>query len=138
MPRLSIWMVRSALLYLGVGFTFGGVMLFHKGIPIDPGFAVWRLWPLHIEFTLIGWTVQLVMGVAFWILPRWQRPHRFGNPAPAWVAFGLINAGVLLVAGAAWFSWPQGVTLAGRVLELAAVVAFARYIWPRVKPPGGR
>ena len=64
MPRLSVWFIRSALLYLGVGFTLGALILFQKGVPYDG--AVWGLLLMHIEFLLIGWTVQLAMGMGFW------------------------------------------------------------------------
>lgn len=132
MPRLSVWMVRTALLYFGTGFTLGALLLWNKGAPL--GGWPWRLLPLHIETLLIGWTVQLAMGVAFWILPRFrgQRPRAWLG----WLAFGLLNAGVLAVAAGAWFGGLQALVPAGRVLELAAVAAFGLHAWPRVKPPG--
>jgi cbb3-type cytochrome oxidase subunit 1 len=135
MPRLSIWSIRAALVYLGVGFTLGGLMLFNKGVPVDP--SLWRLLPIHIEFVLIGWTVQLAMGVAFWILPRIQRTERYGNTTLAWIAFALLNGGVLAVATGEWFDRLSRLTLVGRSAELVAVIAFAIYIWPRVKAFGG-
>lgn len=134
MPRLSIWLIRVALLYFGIGFSLGGLMLFNKGVALDS--SLWRLWPIHLEFALMGWTVQLAMGVAFWILPRLQRTERYGNTALAWISFGLLNSGVILVAAGSWFSDLERLVLVGRSLELAAVVAFAVYIWPRVKPFG--
>jgi hypothetical protein len=70
MTRLSMWTVRTALLYLGVGFLLGALMLLQKGVPIDP--SMLRLLPMHVEFVLLGWTLQLAMGVAFWILPRFS------------------------------------------------------------------
>ena len=47
MTRLSVWTVRTALLYLGAGFLIGALMLTQKGLPFDP--AMLRLLPLHIE-----------------------------------------------------------------------------------------
>lgn len=135
MPRLTIWALRAALLYFGIGFTFGGAMLFHKGVPFDP--AVWRLLPVHVEFVLIGWTMQLAMAVAFWILPRLRRTDRYGSTTLAWIAFGLLNAGVLAVTASAWLDSPAALRLAGRALELTAALAFAVTIWPRVKMFGG-
>lgn len=135
MPRLTIWTLRAALTYLGLAFTFGGLMLFNKGVSLDP--SLWRLWPIHIEFALIGWTMQLAMSVAFWILPRLRRLERYGNTALAWIALGLLNSGVLLVAAGEWFHDLSRLVLVGRSAELAAVLAFAVYIWPRVKAFGG-
>lgn len=130
MPRLSAWFVRAALLYLGLGFTFGGLLLANKGVPLHP--LTWRLLPAHIEFLLFGWTLQLVFGVAFWILPRWQTQR--GDVRPAWAALILVNAGIWLVVLTAWLNWPAWVLPGGRLLEAAAVIALAVHAWPRIKP----
>jgi hypothetical protein len=133
MPCLSVWMVRTALLHLGIGFTLGGLILFDKGVAIDP--SVWRVLPLHIEFTLIGWLMQLAMGVAYWILPRFSAGPRYGRRTGlAWAAFGLLNLGVIGAGVGQWFSDLAWLALVGRAAELVAVAAFAVYIWPRVKP----
>jgi len=132
MPRLSCWYIRGSLLYLALGFTFGGLLLFHKGVPLHP--MVWRLLPMHIECVLLGWTLQLAMGVAYWILPRFLAGPERGNEAAAWLAFGLLNIGVLL-AGVGWtLGVPPIVPLLGRLAELGAAIAFAVHAWPRVKP----
>ncbi|MFO7633376.1 MAG: hypothetical protein R6W76_12590 [Caldilinea sp.] len=130
MPRLSAWFVRAALIYLTLGFTFGGLMLANKGIPLHP--LLWRLLPAHVEFLLFGWTVQLAFGVAFWILPRWQTLR--GDVRPAWVALILLNLGIWLVVLTGWFNWAAWWLVAGRLLEAAAVAVFALHAWPRVKP----
>jgi hypothetical protein len=136
MPRLSIWMIRAALIYLLIGFTFGGLLLFHKGIAITP--ILWSLLPAHIEFLLFGWTVQLVMGMAFWILPRFRRPPRRGNTASAWLAFGLLNLGVLTVGLGPLVIASPIPPFIGRLAELSAALAFAAHAWPRIKPAGAR
>lgn len=33
MPRLTVWFLRSALIYLMLGFTFGMLILVNKGVP---------------------------------------------------------------------------------------------------------
>ena len=130
MPRLSVLFVRTALANLALGFTLGALLLWNKGIPINP--QVWRLLQAHMEFLLIGWTVQLALGVAFWILPRWQTQR--GDVRPAWVAYTLLNVGIWLVVLPPWFDAPAEWVTAGRVCEAAAAVAFARHAWSRTKP----
>jgi hypothetical protein len=131
-PRLSRWFIRASLLYLAGGFTLGALLLVHKGIPLHP--VLWRLLLPHLEFLLLGWTLQLALGVAFWILPRFQQGRERGNEALAWWAFGLLNTGVCLV-GVGWMlGGPEWVPLLGRVIETAAAIAFAAHAWPRVKP----
>jgi len=134
MPRLSRWYIRASLLFLGLGFTLGALILFHKGAALHP--ALWQLLPAHIEFLLLGWTLQLAMGVAFWILPRFLEGPARGNEAAAWLAFGLLNGGVLLV-GVSWtLGLPALIPWLGRVAEAGAAMAFAVHAWPRIRPFG--
>ncbi|MFQ6616810.1 MAG: hypothetical protein ACE5HZ_08640 [Fidelibacterota bacterium] len=132
MPRLSVWFVRASLVYLIVGFTFGSMMLVYKVQPLHP--LLWWVRPSHIDFLLFGWTLQLAMGVAFWILPRFQGSARRGNVPLAWTAFFLINAGTLVAGLVPVVPLPPWTFLTGRTLEFAAVLAFAIHAFPRVKP----
>lgn len=134
MPRLSIYFIQSSLVYLVLGFTFGGLMLFNKGVPLHP--MLWRLLPPHIEFVLFGWTVQLVMGMAFWILPRFPTKPIRGNEKLAWGAFILVNAGIWSLVLASFGSGSPWLTLAGRAVEATGILAFAAHAWPRVKGIG--
>lgn len=131
MPRLSIWVIRAALVYLLLGFSFGGLLLVHKGQPLHP--ALWNLLPAHIEFLLFGWTAQLALGVSFWIFPRFARPPKRGNVRAAWTAVILLNAGVWLVSAAPWVNVEAGLTLAGRLCEAGAAAAYGLHAWPRIK-----
>ena len=130
MPRLSAWMIRAALLHLAVGFAIGALLLAHRGAPVHP--AVPLLRPAHAELLLLGWTVQLAMGVAFWILPRFRAGPERGDERPALLAFLLLNAGVIAAAvgGTGTLS---ALSLGGRCAEALAAVAFAAHAWPRVK-----
>jgi len=131
LPRLSCWFIRASLVYLLLGFSFGSLLLANKGIVFYP--SLWRLLPSHMEFLLIGWMVQLVFGVAFWILPRFGEGSPRGKESLVWGAWSLLNLGIWLVVmqpvfNQAWFS------LIGRVSEMAGVLAFVFVIWKRVKP----
>ena len=132
MTRLSVWTVRTALLYLGVGFFLGALMLTQKGLPFDP--AMLRLLPLHIEFVLFGWTLQLAMGIAFWILPRLSHEPRYGNQIFGWLAFALLNIGVLCAGLGQWLGADPSIALLGRLAEVGAVLFFVGHAWPRVRP----
>jgi hypothetical protein len=133
-PRLSCWCIRASLLYLAVGFTLGALLLFHKGVPLHP--ALWRLLLPHIEFVLLGWTLQLAMGVAFWILPRYRQGPGRGREVIAWLAFALLNGGVLMV-GVGWMLGAPGlVPLLGRMAEAVSAVAFGVHAWRRARPLG--
>lgn len=133
MPRLSSWFVRTSLIYLVVGFTLGALLLANKGLVFYP--TVWKLLPIHSEILLVGWFVQLAIGVAFWILPRLSGATPRGNERLVWLSFWLINLGIGMVTFAAIIplSWTL---LLGRLAELGGVVAFVAGSWKRVKTFG--
>ena len=131
MPRLSVWLVRSALFYLAIGVLAGAVLLINRGVFLGPW--VGRLQPIHVEFLLMGWTVQLALGVAFWILPRFRTGRERGREVFAWVAYGLLNLGVLAAAIGQAIGLPPAVPLLGHSAEALAAASFALHAWPRVK-----
>lgn len=132
MPRLSVWFIRLSLLYLAIGFSLGALMLANKGLAFAPW--LWRLRLAHIEVLLVGWIAQLALGMAFWILPRFQSSR--GDVRPVWLALLLLNGGLLLAGLGASLNLSFWTVAAGRLAELAAVAAFAWHAWPRVKPIG--
>lgn len=130
MPRVSAWFVRASLCHLLFGFTVGAVLLADKGLPfaLAPGEG---LRGAHVEVLLIGWVVQLVMGVAVWIFPRFavrRGPQR--SAVTAWLAFVLLNAGVVLVCVGG------SLAAAGRLAEIGAAASFVAHLWGRVSPAG--
>ena len=131
MPRLSVWLVRSALVFLAAGLTVGAAILAGRGLGAGPWLT--RLIPLHAEFLLVGWTVQLVLGVAYWILPRLPAGAERGNPALGWVSYWVLNTGVLLAAAAGAARAPAPLGMAGRGLEMLAAAGFALQAWPRIR-----
>lgn len=130
MPPLSQWYIKFSLLYLLLGYSFGALLLAHKGRPLSP--ALWNWLPAHIEWLLVGWVAQLTLGMAFWIMPRfWKEPRR-GNTTGAYLALVMLNAGIWLVALAPVLRLNAWVLVTGRLLEAGAAVAFAHAIFPRV------
>ncbi len=134
MPKLSVWMVGASLIHMGFGFLFGSLILHHKGIPIFSW--TWQLLNPHIELMIFGWTMQFIMGIAFFILPRFsEHPNRYGAEYLGWWSFFGINLGVILTAISYWFGW-HDMAIIGQFFVLLAVVTFVAMISPRVKPLG--
>lgn len=130
MPRLSAYAVRAALIHLTLGFGVGALLLGNKGVALHP--AIWALLPAHIDLLLFGWTAQLAMGVAYWILPRFRRVPKRGSPVLAAASFAALNLGVLAVATSPWLPLSGPIRLTGRSLEFLAVLLFAYSAWRRV------
>ncbi len=140
MPPLSRWFVRTAFLYLAVGFTLGGLILVQKGLGILPG--VWAWLPVHVALVLFGWILQFTLGMAYWILPRWGviEGRNRGNDTLPRLSYAGWNGGLLCLLAApllrsAWSAqaaaWCNGI--GGTFLVLAALL-FLAHAWPRIKP----
>lgn len=139
MPRLSQLMIRTALVWLAIGYTFGGLVLFTKGVPLVP--QLWLLRGAHIHVLLVGWTVQLACGVAYWILPRLDAAGSRGDERPVWACYAVLNTGVLLavlvsLAGgsAALAALARWLPLLVGLLYALGAGLFAQHAWPRVRP----
>lgn len=124
-------MVRASLLHLLAGFSLGALLLLQKAVPFSP--TVWRWAPAHVEFLLVGWVVQLTMGVAYWILPRFGRGPPRGDVKWIWLAMLLLNVGVLSAGLGPALTTEPLVVAGGRAAEVSAAIAFAIHAWPRVK-----
>ena len=137
MPKLSTWAVRAAFLYFAGGTALGALLLAGKAVALPPVVSeaepwLWALRPLHVEALLFGFVVQLVVGVAYWILPRRPGEHARPSGRPVVLALGLLNVGVWLVGAAAVNAW-GGLAAVGRGCEAAACGVFAAHVWPRVR-----
>jgi cbb3-type cytochrome oxidase subunit 1 len=134
MPRLSQYFVRSALLYLLLGFSIGGLILASKATPAVSG-IVWLWLPAHISLLLAGWLIQLALGVAYWILPRVAYTRR-GRERLAWIAFAALQVGLLLVVFSMlqiWWPPAREVLPLGVGLQALSVTLFGVHAWPRAR-----
>ncbi len=90
-----------------------------------------------IHLLTVGWLLQLISGVAFWMFPRHPTVPPRGNERLGWAAFGLLNGGLVLrLGGEAWRlgmggpSWPL---VAAALLQLVAVALLVLLLWPRIR-----
>jgi hypothetical protein len=138
MPPLSRLLVRTALIWLAIGYTIGGLLLTQKGLPIANW--LWSLRYTHVHILLVGWTVQLATGVAFWILPRLDASGSRGDERLVWWYYGCLNGGVVLAALhdplatlAGWDGWPaRAMPVVAGLLYLLAALLVAAHAWPRI------
>lgn len=138
MDRLSSIMLRISLIWLLAGFVIGAAMLTDRALP-----GQWRLWmaPSHAHMLFVGWFIQFVFGVAYWLLPRRRTPERpMGYPErTAYLAVAALNLGLALRVAAEPFErsgHANDGTLAllavSSMLQVAAILIFVAHLWPRV------
>jgi hypothetical protein len=136
-PRLSQIMLRTALVWIAVGYTLGSLVLFNKGVPFWPW--LWQLRSAHVHVLLVGWLVQFAAGMAFWILPRLDPQGSRGNERLVWASYILLNSGVILAAlhdplAAAVPTLTRVMIGGAGICYMLAAATFALHAWRRVVP----
>ena len=132
MPRLSVWMLRLSLLALLAG-SIPGAWLLATEPAFHPSTPALRL--LHRDLMLFGWLVQFVLGVAYWMFPRYPRAPERGSSGLAWAAFWLFESGLGLTLWGAASSLPD-LAGSGRMVLAGATAGFLLLLWRRVRPFG--
>lgn len=93
----------------------------------------------YAHLLTMGWITQLIIGVGYWMFPKYSRAHPRGSDTLGWACFVLLNAGLILRA----ISEPRVAANAkpdfGWVLALSAALQgiagwlFVINTWPRIK-----
>lgn len=143
MPLEVRLFVKSSLVYLALTFMLGAAMLIAEASgTVWPGvFAV-----EHAHLAFVGWLVNLVVGIALWLLPVNRRafPQTQGRYPPRLIqaSFYLLNGGIILrVLAEPYYALVnqslavRGVLVLAAVAQLAAVIIFAAVAWRRVRQP---
>lgn len=122
-------LIRAALLYLVLTALLGVLFFFFPAL--TPYFRV-----THIHLGVLGFFLSIVMGVAYWMMPRPGGLRQEGLEA---ATFYLLNAGLLLRAVAEpWWRFtgdalPRGLAAGSGPLLLAAILVFVWAMRARVK-----
>lgn len=131
MPKLSVYAVRAALVSLTAGAVVGTLMLLARAGLLSAGML--RLLPIHQELVLIGWVLQLALGVGYWILPRVEGSRPRAGLAVSGIA--ALNVGMLCAVVGAGVGIER-MLFAGRLVELVGAAAFIAHAWTRVRIGG--
>jgi hypothetical protein len=143
MPHEARLFVKTGLVYLGLTFLFGSTLLlfeaFGRSAPYIFGIE-------HAHFGDVGWLVNIVIGIALWLLPlnRERFPHTQGRyPSSAvYACFALLNGGLALrLLAEPWYQLGGHPPLAATLLAIsaiaqpAAIAIFVGIAWQRVRAP---
>ena len=153
MPLTSRVSVKASIVYLALGALLGTILLIDRWLPLGTG--VYALLPSHVQFLVVGWLTQFIIGVAWWLFPPLAIGLREDAPLPVrrgqaqrgseplfWAALACLNAGILLRAlFQPLHTWTQiGLfsVLAGLsgLFLLVAAVLFVVNLWSRVRELG--
>lgn len=139
MPRITRLFVKTALAYFVAAMVLGLLLAVRPLLPAPWSSAMGSVWPVYWHLFMLGWVTQLIIGIAYWMFPRFSKAQPRGSDRLAWITYALINAGLLLRAvaepqlgsGPTWL-WAWLVALAA-LLQWGGGMAFVANTWPRVK-----
>jgi cbb3-type cytochrome oxidase subunit 1 len=137
MPRLARWFIKAGLFYFVLALMTG--VLFQARTEIDLPSWVSTLNPIYIHLLAVGWITQLIIGVAYWMFPKFTKEQPRGSETLGWAAFVLLNVGLILriisEPRVTMHSEPDlgWMLAASAVLQTAAGWLFVINTWSRVK-----
>lgn len=140
-PQARVF-IRTALLYLAAALAVGALLQANRVFELDARIST--LLPVFYHLLMLGWSTQLIFGVALWMFPPLSRERPRGDERLGWVAYAALNGGLLLRAVAEPAHSIQPAALSGWALVLSAALQtlaawlFVAAIWPRIKGKAAR
>lgn len=129
LPIQSIWLIRVSLIYLIFGSSLGALLMVNKAIVLDP--RIWNLLPFHYTILIWGFFIQLIMGTAYWMFPKFLSERPRGATWQAWVIFYSYNLGLILYFIAKFIIPLDPLALLGKILIFFGLVTFIKLTWVR-------
>ena len=77
MPRLTRYFIKTALVYLAVAVAIG--LLLAARSTVDLPAELLALSPVYFHLFMVGWVMQLIFGMLFWMLPKYSRERPRGH-----------------------------------------------------------
>ena len=122
----TIWFIRAAVLYLGVGVLMGLTMA------VYPNWMIY-LKPSHAHINLLGFMAMFIYGVAYHVLPRFRGRALFSDKLARqhliWSNVGLVGLAVFFVLRFTLGSIGTMGLAAFGLIEVVAVGMFTVNIW---------
>jgi hypothetical protein len=137
MPRLTRWLLRTALLWLVAALTVGALLA--AGAVVRLPAVVGSLGPAYFHLLMVGWVTQLIVGMVFWMFPKYSAARPRGNEALGWAVYALLNSGLALrLLAEPWHSaapgpLPAALLVVSAGLQWLAGMGFVVNTWARVK-----
>ena len=139
MPVLTRWCIKTALVYFIMALAAGVFLAISE--TWDEVIPSASLDPVYIHLLVEGWITMLIIGVVFWMFPKYTRDLPRGSVKLGWASYLALNAGLALrvisepassMAEASGSVW--GILLAAAaLLQWLGGMAFVLNTWGRTK-----
>ncbi|MFN8671598.1 MAG: hypothetical protein U0457_05855 [Candidatus Sericytochromatia bacterium] len=109
-------------------------MLINKAINFNP--KIWLILPFHINIVFIGWFLQFIFGVAYWILPRYPSYEKSKLPLTAYFFINTYLCLFFIKTVLLFLDFGKEATnklqLFSLFIIILGVISFARHIYKRI------
>jgi hypothetical protein len=141
MPLLTRTFIKAGLIYFMIALFAGALMAARPFMGLPGWLDEWlvALRPVYLHLLMVGWVLQLIMGVVYWMFPKYSKEQPRGSEFLGWAVFGTLNIGLILrtvgepllaVRPDLQVGW---MLAASAVLHLLAGWGFIVNTWNRVK-----
>ena len=137
MPLLARLYIKTALFYFAAALAMAAMIALQPVLGLSSDIAVFR--PVYMHLLVVGWITQLIIGVVFWMFPKFSKERPRGSERLAWAVYFLLNVGLAIRAFAEPLHSLRPELQAGWLLVLSAILQFAAAwgfianTWGRVK-----
>lgn len=137
MPLLTRVWIKSALVYFILALLLGILLALDSAKLVQ--LPLQGLFPSYVHFITIGWITQLIMGVVFWMFPKFTQEKPRRSDWAGWVSLISLNLGLVLrligeplyaTLHTRWAGWMMAIAA---LLLLIGGTAFVVNTWGRVK-----
>jgi hypothetical protein len=93
MPTLSRWFIKAGLVYIVLGLLMATLVIAQPVLSLPPQLMSFR--PVYLHLLMVGWITQLIMGVAYWMFPKYSKESPRGSERLGWLIIILLNIGLI-------------------------------------------
>ena len=139
MPALTRWFIKTSFLYFALALVTGVVIGAQAVWDSSPLGA--DLYPSYFHLLAEGWITMLIIGVVFWMFPKYTLEQPRHSAGLGWASYILLNLGLVLriisepantVVGTPASVWAILLVVAA-ALQWLGGMAFVVNSWGRVK-----
>lgn len=137
MPVLSRIYIKTGLVYFVVALAMAALLAAQPVLKLSSSLSVLR--PVYLHLLMVGWVLQLIFGVVYWMFPKYSKEQPRGSEKLGWFVYVTLNLGLILRAVGEPLVMLQPdnsvgwLLAASAVLQLVAGWGFIANTWSRVK-----
>lgn len=131
-------LVKTSIFYLILGVLLGIFIQLGYRYSAFKWALFWRT--THVHLLLVGFVLQMIMGVAIWMFPRRKELPYWTPELQGMVLYFLLNTGTITRTVGEPFRnkwvWAYWLWMIGSMAQVLSIFYFIALVYPRIRKPG--